>query len=93
MNDRIVVEVIYCGHEALLELLFRGYANMAQDRTGELGEETLDQVEPGPMLGSEGELEPVSGLVGDPSSRLPGGNDCRGSSGSPCGLGKLYRGA
>ena len=46
MNDRIVVEVIYCGHEALLELLFRGYANMAQDRTGELGEETLDQVEP-----------------------------------------------
>jgi hypothetical protein len=44
VNDRVVVEVVYCGHEALLELLFRGYADMAQDRTGEFGEETLDEV-------------------------------------------------
>jgi hypothetical protein len=44
VNDRIVVEEVYCGHEALLELLFRGYADVAQDRTGELGEETLDEV-------------------------------------------------
>ena len=76
MNDGIVVEVVYGSHEAVLELLLRGYADVAQDRTGELGEETLDEVEPGPMLGSEGELEPVSGLVGDPSSRFPG--DMRG---------------
>ena len=49
---------------------------MAQDGAGELREEALDQVEPGAMLGSEGEVEPPSGLLGEPSSRLPG--DMRG---------------
>ena len=30
---------------------------MAQNRAGELGEEALDEVEPGAVLGREGELE------------------------------------
>jgi hypothetical protein len=30
---------------------------MAQDGAGELGEEALDEVEPGAVLGSEGELK------------------------------------
>ena len=76
MNDRIVVEVIHRGHEAVLELLLGGDADVAQDRTRELGEEALDEVEPGAMLGREGELKPPSRLLGNPSSRLPG--DMRG---------------
>ena len=76
MNDRIVVEVVHGGHEAVLEFLFGGDADVAEDRTGELREEALDEVEPGAMLGSEGELESPSGLIGEPSSRLPG--DMRG---------------
>ena len=74
MNDRIVVEVVYGGHEALLELLLGGDADVAQDRTGELGEEALDEVEPGAMFGSEG--EPESPAIGEPSSRLPGDRIC-----------------
>ena len=42
MNDRIVVEVVDGGHEAVLELLFGGDADVAQNRTGELREEALD---------------------------------------------------
>ena len=75
VNDRIVVEVVYGSHEAVLELLLGGYADVAQDRTCELAEEALD-VEPGAMHGSEGELEPASGLIGEPGSRLLG--DMRG---------------
>src|SRR6266508_874376 len=36
----------------------------------------LEEIEPGAMLGREGELEPVGGLIGEPSSRLLG--DVRG---------------
>jgi hypothetical protein len=32
---------------------------VAQDRAGELGEEALDEIEPGTMLGCEGEFEAV----------------------------------
>jgi hypothetical protein len=77
VNDRVVVEVVYGGHEALLELLLGGEADVAQDRTGELGEETLDEVKPGAMLGSEGKLDSPSGLIGKPSSRLPGDRPSR----------------
>ena len=76
MNDGICVEVVDGGHEALLEFLLGGDADVAQDRTGQLGEEALDEIEPGAVLGSEGELEPAPGLIGEPSSRLPG--DMRG---------------
>jgi hypothetical protein len=36
---------------------FDGYPDVAQDRAGEFGEEALDEVEPGAILGREGELE------------------------------------
>ena len=36
---------------------------MAQDRTSELGEEALDEVEPRAVLGREGELEAPFGRV------------------------------
>ncbi len=76
MNDRVVVEVVDCGQETVIQLLLGGDADMAQDRTGKLGEETLDEVEPGAVFGREGELEPAGGLLGKPSSCLPG--DMRG---------------
>ena len=41
---------------------------MAQDRAGELGEEALDEVEPGAALGREGEREAARRLSGEPSS-------------------------
>ncbi len=68
MNDGIGIEVVDGRHEALLEFLFGGDADVAQDRTGQLGEEALDEVEPRAMLGSEGELESPSRLIGEPSS-------------------------
>jgi hypothetical protein len=37
-------------------------------RAGELGEESLDEVEPRAVLGREGELEPAGWLGGQPSS-------------------------
>jgi hypothetical protein len=44
----------------------------AQHRTGELGKETLDEVQPRAVLGREGELEAASWLIGKPSSGPPG---------------------
>jgi hypothetical protein len=70
VNDGVFVEVVDGGHEALLELVFGGDADVAQDRTCELGEEALDEIEPGAMLWGEGELEPAGGLIGELSSRL-----------------------
>src|SRR5438270_9140571 len=41
---------------------------MAQDRAGKLGEEALDEVEPGTVRGREGELEAARRSSGEPSS-------------------------
>ena len=76
MNDWIVVEVIHGGREAVLELLFGGDADVTQNRTGELREEAVDEVEPGAMFGCEGELKSAGGLFGQPSSGFP--RDLRG---------------
>ena len=57
MDDGILVDVVDGGHETLLEFLLRGDADMAQNRAGEFGEEALDQIKPGPVLGREGEGE------------------------------------
>ena len=93
MNDWIMVEVIHRGHETVLELLFGCDADMAQDRAGELGEEAFDEIEPGAMLGSEGELKSAGGLLSEPSSGLPGdvrrihiekSNESRCGAGKPC---------
>src|SRR5579864_2981070 len=45
---------------------------MPEHRTGELGEEALDEVEPGAMLRCESELEAPGGLSGEPSSGFLG---------------------
>src|ERR1700732_5420486 len=45
---------------------------MAQDRAGELGEEALDEIEPGAVFGREGELEAARRLSGEPSLGFSG---------------------
>jgi hypothetical protein len=44
------------------------FSHVAQDRAGKLGEEALDEVEPGAVLGCEGELEAAVRSRGEPSS-------------------------
>src|SRR5208337_3235746 len=70
------IEVIHGGHDAVLELLFGCDADVAQDRAGELGEEALDEVEPGAVLGREDKFETADRLTGEPSLCLLG--DVRG---------------
>jgi hypothetical protein len=57
VDDRMAIDILDTSHDAFLELLLGRYPDVAQDRTGELGEEALDEVEPGAVLGCEGELE------------------------------------
>ena len=76
MDDRVAINVLDTSRDALLELLFRSHPYVAQNRAGELGEEALDEVEPGAVLGREGEFEAVRGLRGKPGFGLLG--DVRG---------------
>jgi hypothetical protein len=71
VNDRIAVEIIDRGHEAILELLLGCDADVAQDRAGEFGKETLDEIEPGAVLGSESELSPPGPSAGIYSTIAP----------------------
>jgi hypothetical protein len=68
----MAVELIHGRHDAMLEFLFRCDADMAEHRAGELGEESLDEIEPGAVLGCEDEIEPADWLVGEPSLGLFG---------------------
>ena len=72
MDHGSFVEVIHGGHDAVFEFLFGCDADVAQDGAGELGEEALDQVEPGAVLGREGEFEAARRSVGEPGFRLLG---------------------
>ena len=73
VDDGALIEVFHGGHDAILEFLLGCDADLTQDRTGELGEEALDQIEPGTVLGRESELEatrrprrePGVGFLGD----------------------------
>ncbi len=72
MNDGFVIEIIHGCHDAILEFLFGCDADVAQDRADELGEETFDEIEPGAVLGREGEFEAVRRLLRDPGPGLFG---------------------
>jgi hypothetical protein len=76
VNDGLLIEVIHGGHDAILEFLFGCDTDVAQNRAGELGEEAFDEVEPGAVLGREGEFETASRLAGEPRLSLFG--DMRG---------------
>ena len=70
------IEVVDSGHEAVLEFLLGCDADVTEHRTGELGKEALDEIEPRAVLGREGELEAMRGLRSEPGSGLIG--DVRG---------------
>jgi len=78
VNDGIVVEIIYGGHEAILELLLGGDANVPQDGAGEFREEALDEIEPSQEQ-MDGQLTPPKGIdrsgeltpSGEPVPTLP----------------------
>ena len=72
MDDGVSVKLVHGGHDAVLELLFGCDTNVAQDGAGELGEETLDEIEPGAVLGREGEFELTGRRLGEPSLGLLG---------------------
>ena len=72
MDDGLLIEEIHGGHDAILEFLFRRDANVAQDGAGELGEEALDEIEPGAVGGREGEFEAVRRLACKPGSGFLG---------------------
>jgi hypothetical protein len=62
----MLVDVVHGSHDPVFEFLFRVDPNVAQDRAGQLGKERLDNVQPGAMLGREGEFEAPCGLFGEP---------------------------
>ena len=72
MDDGVSIEVIHCGHDAVLEFLFGCNADMAQHRAGELGEEAFDEIEPRAVLGGKDELEASRRLLCEPSLGLLG---------------------
>ncbi len=76
VDDRVLVEVVHGSHDAVLEFLLGCDADVAQDGAGELREEALDQIEPGAVLGCEGEREAAGRSGGEPRFRLLG--DVRG---------------
>jgi hypothetical protein len=67
MDDGVAIEVIHGGHDTVLEFLFGSDADMAQHRAGKLGEEALDKIEPGAVLGRKGEFEATGRLLCEPS--------------------------
>jgi len=68
----VAIDVLDAEHDAFLELLLCRHADVAQDRAGELGEEALDEVKPGAVLGREGEREAARRLSGEPGLGFSG---------------------
>jgi len=68
----MLVDVVDGGQDSLLEFVRGGDADMSEHGAGELGEEALDQVEPGAMLRREDEREAAFGLGREPRLGLPG---------------------
>ena len=63
MNDGLLIEIVHGSHDPILEFLFGRDADVAEDGAGKFREEALDEVEPGAVLGSEGEFKAVRGLI------------------------------
>ena len=70
VDDGVAVDVLDAGQMRSLLAYFE-FTLMCRSRAGELGEEALDEVEPGAMLGREGELEAASRACGRPRFSFP----------------------
>src|ERR1700752_2864233 len=66
VSDGLLVDVVDGGQDAVFEFLFGGDADVAQHGAGELGEEPLDEVEPGAMLRGKGQFEAALWLCREP---------------------------
>ena len=77
MEDRVSIELVHCGDDALLEFLFRCDSDVAQDGAGKVGKEALHEIEPGAVLGRESEFEAAGGLLGREPINLPVGRLAR----------------
>jgi hypothetical protein len=65
-----MIDILYTGHDALPELLLGCHPDVTQYRAGKLGEEALDEIEPGATDEREGELEAAGRSSGEPASGL-----------------------
>src|SRR6266478_4586550 len=72
VDDRILVEVVHGSHDAILEFLFGGDTDVANDGSGKLGKKALHEVEPGAVFWRESKFETADGLTGEPGSGLLG---------------------
>jgi hypothetical protein len=72
VDDRLLVDVIDGGQDALREFLFGDDAYVAEHGAGELGEEAFNQVQPRAMLRSEGKFEAALRLCREPGFCLRG---------------------
>ena len=70
-TNRIAVEIIHGGDEAILELLLRSDVDVAQDGMGQFGKEPLYEIKPGAVLGSESEFEAMHWPTGKSGFGLP----------------------
>src|SRR5215469_10308137 len=71
VNDRVAVQIIDELQDALFEFVFRADADVAEHGAGGFGEEALDEIEPGAVLGREHELKAPLGSRRQPSLGLP----------------------
>src|SRR5215813_1023826 len=71
VNDRVAVQIIDELQDALFEFVFRADADVAEHGAGGFGEEALDEIEPGAVLGREHELKAPLGSRCQPSLGLP----------------------
>ena len=81
MDDRVAVEIIDELDDALFQLVFRADADVTEHGAGGFGEEPLDKIEPGAVLGGEHELEASLGSGRQPSLGFAARcarSDCRG---------------
>src|SRR5258708_20434097 len=60
VDDRMSVELVHGGHDAILEFLLGCDAHATQHWSREFGEEALAYIEPGPVLWIEVEFEASS---------------------------------
>ena len=51
MNDGILIEVVHGSHDAILEFLFGGDTDVAEDGAGELGKKTPTRLSQEPCFG------------------------------------------
>src|ERR1700730_16013234 len=70
VDDGIAIEFIHGGHDAVLMFLFGFEADLAQHRAVAFGEQPRDEIEPGAVLGCEGEFEAADRLIGEPNLGL-----------------------